>query len=90
MVGTAEKALSVSGHGRRHGAGRDGDYAPDELNERRREMAILRSVGARPTTILGLLATEAGLLTLAGVALGVALLYAALALGRGHGSILRH
>jgi putative ABC transport system permease protein len=52
------------------------------LNERRREMAILRSVGARPTTILGLLATEAGLLTLAGVALGVALLYAALALLR--------
>ncbi|MFN3624294.1 MAG: ABC transporter permease [Hyphomicrobium sp.] len=48
------------------------------LNERRREMAILRSVGARPTTVLGLLATEAGLLTLAGVALGVVLLYAAL------------
>ena len=49
------------------------------LNERRREMAILRSVGARPATILGLLATEAGLLTLAGVLAGVALLYAALA-----------
>jgi putative ABC transport system permease protein len=48
------------------------------LNERRREMAILRSVGARPTTILGLLATEAGLLTLAGVILGVVLLYTAL------------
>jgi len=48
------------------------------LNERRREMAILRSVGARPTTVLGLLATEAGLLTLAGVVLGVAMLYGAL------------
>jgi len=48
------------------------------LNERRREMAILRSVGARPVTILGLLTTEAGLLTVAGVLLGVALLYAAL------------
>ncbi len=48
------------------------------LNERRREMAILRSVGARPTTILGLLATEAGLLTLAGVVLGALLLYVAL------------
>lgn len=48
------------------------------LNERRREMAILRSVGARPTTVLGLLATEAGLLTLAGVALGVAMLYGVL------------
>jgi len=42
-------------------------------------MAILRSVGARPITILGLLATEAGLLTLAGVVLGAVLLYAALA-----------
>ncbi len=48
------------------------------LNERRREMAILRSVGARPSTILGLLATEAGLLTLAGVLLGAVLLYATL------------
>jgi putative ABC transport system permease protein len=52
------------------------------LNERRREMAILRSVGARPATILGLLATEAALLTLSGVALGVALLYGALAVLR--------
>jgi putative ABC transport system permease protein len=50
------------------------------LNERRREMAILRSVGARPVTILGLLATEAGLLTLAGVLVGVGLLYVALGL----------
>jgi putative ABC transport system permease protein len=48
------------------------------LNERRREMAILRSVGARPLTILSLLATEAGLLTLCGVILGTALLYGAL------------
>lgn len=48
------------------------------LNERRREMAILRSVGARPGTIVGLLAAEAGLLTLAGVAAGVGLLYLAL------------
>jgi len=50
------------------------------LNERRREMAILRSVGARPVTVMGLLATEAGLLTLAGVLVGVGLLYAGLAL----------
>lgn len=48
------------------------------LNERRREMSILRSVGARPATILGLLATETLLLTLSGVALGVLMLYAAL------------
>jgi putative ABC transport system permease protein len=45
------------------------------LNERRREMAILRSVGARPRTILGLLMAEAGVLTLTGIALGIVLLY---------------
>lgn len=48
------------------------------LNERRREMAILRSVGARPRTILSLLALEGGFLTLAGVLLGTLLLYIAL------------
>lgn len=48
------------------------------LNERRREMAILRSVGARPSTILGLLTTEALMLTLAGLALGLTMLYLAL------------
>ncbi len=48
------------------------------LNERRREMAILRSVGARPSTILSLLVTEAGVLTFCGVALGTVLLYVAL------------
>ncbi len=48
------------------------------LNERRREMAILRSVGARPATILSLLVAEAALLILLGVALGVVLLYGGL------------
>jgi putative ABC transport system permease protein len=52
------------------------------LNERRREMAILRSVGARPRTVLGLLMAEAGVLTAAGVALGIVLLYAALFVAR--------
>ncbi len=52
------------------------------LNERRREMAILRSVGASPATVLGLLATEAGVLTLAGAVLGTGLLYAGLAISR--------
>jgi putative ABC transport system permease protein len=52
------------------------------LNERRREMAILRAVGARPVHVLGLLVTEAGLLALAGAALGIALLYATLAVLR--------
>jgi putative ABC transport system permease protein len=48
------------------------------LNERRREMAILRSVGARPATILGLLVAEAALLIVLGALAGIALLYAAL------------
>lgn len=45
------------------------------LNERRREMAILRSVGARPRHIFTLMVAEAGLLATVGVALGVALTY---------------
>jgi putative ABC transport system permease protein len=48
------------------------------LNERRREMAILRSVGARPATILGMLVAESAALTVTGVLAGTALLYAAL------------
>ena len=52
------------------------------LNERRREMAILRSVGARPATIVGLLTAEAAALTAAGVAVGVAFLYLALLVTR--------
>jgi len=52
------------------------------LNERRREMAILRSVGARPRTVLGLLVAEAGLLGLLGTCLGVVLLYLALLIVR--------
>jgi len=42
------------------------------LNERRREMAILRSVGARPAHIFGLLVTEAGALAALGAILGLA------------------
>ena len=45
------------------------------LNERRREMSILRSVGARGRTILGLLVSEAALLAWLGACLGVILLY---------------
>ncbi len=48
------------------------------LNERRREMAILRSVGAGPKTLIGLLSAEALIMTLAGIALGTAMLYALL------------
>jgi putative ABC transport system permease protein len=49
------------------------------LNERRREMAILRSVGARPLHVFALIMGEAFVLTLIGVILGLALLYALLA-----------
>lgn len=48
------------------------------LNERRREMAILRSVGARPAQIFALFAVEATILTLLGTILGLALLYLSL------------
>ncbi|MBX2988988.1 MAG: ABC transporter permease [Bdellovibrionaceae bacterium] len=43
------------------------------LNERRREMAILRSLGAGGGRMVGLLVFESGLLTLAGIAGGTAL-----------------
>ena len=49
------------------------------LNERRRELAILRAVGAGPRQVLGLLALEGGLVTLLGVVLGAALCWAAVA-----------
>ncbi len=49
------------------------------LNERRREMAILRSVGARPAQVLALIVGEAAFLTLLGLAAGVGLLYLLLA-----------
>jgi len=49
------------------------------LNERRREMAILRSVGARPAHILALLILETTALTFIGALLGALLLYAGLA-----------
>lgn len=52
------------------------------LNERRREMAILRSVGARPSTIFSLLVGEACIITVAGNALGLALLYLGLMMGQ--------
>jgi putative ABC transport system permease protein len=45
------------------------------LEGRRREMAILRSVGARPAHVFVLILGEAAFLSLIGVALGVGLLY---------------
>ncbi|MEM1082128.1 MAG: ABC transporter permease, partial [Pseudomonadota bacterium] len=46
------------------------------LNERRREMAILRAVGARPWQIASLLVLEAAVVTGLGIALGLLLAYA--------------
>ena len=52
------------------------------LNERRREMAIFRAMGARPSTILGLLLLEAVLMAAIGAALGLGLLYAGLVIAQ--------
>jgi putative ABC transport system permease protein len=46
------------------------------LDERRREMAVLRAVGAGPSKIVLLLVLESGLLSIAGAAAGVILVYA--------------
>jgi putative ABC transport system permease protein len=53
------------------------------LGERRREMAVLRSVGARPAQIFALMLGEAAVLTAGGIVLGTALLYAGLIAGQG-------
>ena len=50
------------------------------LNERRREMAILRSVGARPGHVFALLVLESGLLALVGVLAGFAITWSVLGL----------
>lgn len=52
------------------------------LNERRREMAILRSVGAGPVQVLGLLLSEAAILVLSGICIGVLANFAILYFGR--------
>jgi len=44
------------------------------LNERRRELAILRSVGAKPRDLLILLTSEGLFISLSGIVIGVALL----------------
>jgi putative ABC transport system permease protein len=52
------------------------------LNERRREMAILRSVGARPAHVFGLLMFEAGILASLGAIVGIAFMYVGLLVAR--------
>ena len=48
------------------------------LNERRREMAIFRAMGARPRVIFGLLVLEAMVMAAVGALIGLALLYVGL------------
>jgi putative ABC transport system permease protein len=52
------------------------------LGERRREMAVLRSLGARPGQIFSLILGEAAFLTAMGILLGTIALYAGLLAGR--------
>ncbi|MEM1436527.1 MAG: FtsX-like permease family protein [Pseudomonadota bacterium] len=52
------------------------------LNERRRELAVLRSVGARPAWVFALLTMEGAMIGLGAALLGTALTYGAFALGR--------
>jgi putative ABC transport system permease protein len=51
------------------------------LNERRREMAVLRSAGARPGHVFLLLCIESTVLTLGGIIAGLALHYVLVGLG---------
>jgi len=53
------------------------------LEERRREMAILRSLGAGPRRIASLLVFESGVLSAAGAVAGMAAAYAVIIAGRG-------
>ena len=52
------------------------------LNERRREMAIFRAMGAGPATILGLLVLEAMLTAAFGAGLGLGMLYISLVIAQ--------
>jgi len=52
------------------------------LSERRREMAVLRSVGAGPVHVFALILGEAAFLTAAGIMFGVAALYIGLLAGQ--------
>jgi len=51
------------------------------LNERRREMAVLRSTGARPAHVFLLLCIESTVLTLGGIVVGLFLHYVLTGLG---------
>lgn len=79
MMGVAEQALVViSGFVVASGLLGMLTMILASLNERRREMAILRAVGARPLQIFFLMISEAGILALAGALLGVIMLFSML------------
>lgn len=83
LIGVAEKALlAVSGFVVAVGLSGMLIALMTSLDERRREMAILRSVGARPLHVFSLIVGEAALLTVTGVIVGVCLLYVLLLIGR--------
>jgi len=83
LIGVAEKALlAVSGLVVVVGLSGMLIALMTSLNERRREMAILRSVGARPLHVFSLIIGESAMLTLAGVVFGVVFLYVLLLVGR--------
>jgi putative ABC transport system permease protein len=83
IVGVLEKAfLAVSGFVVLVGLAGMLVAIMNSLNERRREMAVLRSVGAKPTHIFGLIVGEAGIITVAGVLFGWTVIYALLLITR--------
>jgi putative ABC transport system permease protein len=83
LIGVAEKALlAVSGFVVVVGLSGMLIALMTSLNERRREMAILRSVGARPLHVFSLILGESAMLTFAGVVTGIGLLYGLLLVSR--------
>ena len=83
LIGVAENALlAVSGFVVVVGLSGMLIALMTSLNERRREMAILRSVGARPLHVFSLIVGESALLTFMGVAIGIGLLYGLLLLSQ--------
>jgi putative ABC transport system permease protein len=78
LIGVAEQALlAVSGLVVAVGLAGLAAVVVASLGERRRELAILRSLGAGPRHVFLLLASESLLLAVVGCALGVGLLYGA-------------
>ncbi len=76
LIGVAENALlAVSGFVVVVGLSGMLIALMTSLNERRREMAILRSVGARPIHVFSLIVGESALLTITGVLIGIGSLY---------------